>query len=426
MKKLFLLALTGICCLALAIPAMGAVKMSGMITMDWNYVDMDSARAANRSGTAPLGVAPGQLVFDNGFEDMSFDFPMPLTFLQASYVSKDKVVSGVLRLRVGGVNAGTTPINLYLANMTYRFSEKFSMTFGRQNTILAPMSPSQLSGFAQWGHIVGIGWGNQNHTSTRDGITAEFVLSPMVRLQLGIFDNDTDNVEDPQAHQPNANNYPANSIIPTTREENDLPRFDVALPINWNWLTIVPSFTWLTQEYDQTPPGNQNDIDIWAGALSARATFGPFSIEGEICFGENLGSGNYSGGSILNSGQTAYQLGGIATNPWLIADTDDLAWYIALSWKFGPATLHGMYGQLNSESEGDPTMGSGGNNPDQAEFDVTRQFYGLACPISIGGGFTIRPELFFYDYDDDALWQGNPDRNMGEEMILSVLFMLNF
>jgi hypothetical protein len=422
MKKLFLLALTGIFCLAIALPAIGAVKMGGMITMDWNYVDMDSARAANRSGTAPLGVAPGQLVFDNGFEDMSFDFPMPLTFLQASYVSKDKVVSGLLRLRVGGDTAGTTPINLYYAWMKYRFSDRFSMQFGRQNTLLAPMSAAQYSGYAQWGHIVAIGWGNQNHTSLRDGITAEFVLSPMVRLQMGIFDPDTDDGEAPITGNAGngfgVDNTPAGSIPPVVREENDIPRFDIALPINWNWLTIVPSFSWLAQDYDQVAAGSENDLDCWAVALSARASFGPFSIQGEITFGENLGSGNYSGGSLLTSDKTSYQ---DVNNNWRISDTDDLAWFIQLAWKFGPATLYGMYGQLNSESEGDPMVGL-----DAAEYDVTQEFYGLSCPISIGGGFTIRPELFFYDYDDSALMAGNQNRDLGEEMILSVLFMLAF
>jgi hypothetical protein len=423
MKKFLVLVLTGICCLALAVPAMGGVKISGMITSDWNYVDRDSARAARVSGTAPLGVAPGQLVYDNGFEDMSFDIPYPLTWLSASYVSKDKVVTGLLRLRFGSAGAANLNrpnngnLDLYYAWIGYKFSDRFSMRFGRQNTILAPMSPSQLSGFAQWGHIVGIGFGNQNHTSTRDGMTAEFRLSPMVRLQMGIFDNDTDGAEAPPLFGTDV--VPAGSIPPVVREENDLPRFDIALPINWNWLTLVPSFSWMTQEYDQVAAGSQNDVDIWAGALSARASFGPFSIEGEITFGENLGSGNYSGGSLLNSAQTRWF--NATTNTWHIADTDDLAWYIELSWKFGPATLYGMYGQLNSESEGNPMVGL-----DAAEYDVTRQFYGFACPISIGGGFTIRPELFFYEYDDSALMAGNQNLDMGEEMLIALLFMLHF
>jgi hypothetical protein len=422
MKKFLVLALTGICCLALAIPAMGEVKMSGFITMDWNYIDMDEARAANRAGNAPLGVAPGQLNYDNGFEDMSFDIPMPLTFLQASYVSKDKVVSGVLRIRLGSNYPGaTTPVNLFYAYMQYNFSEKFSMKFGRQLTILAPMFPSQWTGFDQWGHIIGIGWGNTNHTSLRDGITAEFKLSPMARLQVGIFDNDTDNAEAPTNFGTNA--VPAGSIIPVVREENDLPRFDIALPINWNWLTIVPSFSYVTQEYDQVVAGSENDVDCWAGALSARASFGPFAIEGEITFGENLGSGGYSGGSLLASTQTAYQ---DPAGNWRIADTDDLNWYISLAWKFGPAKLSGMYGQANSESEGNPMIAAGPPNFDAAEFDITRQFYGLSCDIHIGGGFMIRPELMFYDYDDSALFAGLQNRDFGEEMIMAIQFQLAF
>jgi hypothetical protein len=217
MKKLFIFALAGICCLALAMPAMAGVSVHGMVTLDWNYIDRDEARAARVAGTAGNGVAPGQLNYDNGYEDMRMEMPMVINFLQVNYVSKDKKVSGVIRWRLGSAGAsGTTgAINLYLAQLTYRFSDQFKMTFGRQNTILAPMSISQLSGFDSWGHIVGIGYGNQNHTSLQDGITAEITMSPMIQLQLGIFDNDTDNAETGITLATNAT--PVGAVPPTVR-----------------------------------------------------------------------------------------------------------------------------------------------------------------------------------------------------------------
>jgi hypothetical protein len=98
-----------------------------------------------------------------------------------------------------------------------------------------------------------------------------------------------------------------------------------------------------------------------------------------------------------------------------------VAWFLQASWKFGPATLIGIYGQLNSESEGNPVVGL-----DAAEWDVTQQMYGLACPITIGGGFSIRPEVFWYDFDDDTLAAGVQNLDRGEEMVMAVLFMLNF
>lgn len=413
MKKFIVLALAGIFCLALALPAMGQVKLSGGITFEWNYIDRDEARSAG-------GVGPGVINRDNGYEDMMMNMSMPLTWMQASYVSKDKVVSGVLRIRMGGNEGGSeyatdNELNLYLANMTYRFSDKFSMTFGRQVTLLAPMSPPTYAAFQKYYHIVGLGFGNQNHTSLYDGITAEFVLSPMARLQIGIFDNDTDNAEIPIAFGTSAG-VPATAL----REENDLPRFDMALPINWNWLTIVPSFSYLTQDYDQVVSGSDSDLDIWAAALSARATFGPFYIEGEIVFGDNLSVGNYNAGYGGRGfgGPRAYvdSAGNIR-----IADEENVLWYISLGWKFGPATLSGWYGQANFECEGNPTVGL-----DAAEFDITTEMYGLSCPISIGNGFTIRPELLFFDYDDSAVLGGAQNIDRGEEMIMSILFMLAF
>jgi len=64
MKKLFILALISICCLALTLPAIGAVKVNGMISFDWNYMDQDGARSAG-------GVAPNVLNYDNGINDMA-------------------------------------------------------------------------------------------------------------------------------------------------------------------------------------------------------------------------------------------------------------------------------------------------------------------------------------------------------------------
>ena len=421
MKKLFLLALTCICCLALTIPAMGGVKVNGMITMDWNYIDRDEARAAGGF------IAPGVVNYDNGLEQMNFEFPMPLTFLQVSYTSKDKVVSGLMRWRLGsgGALGGTGLLNLYYAYINYAFSDRFSMRFGRQNTVLSPMSPSQLSGFDSWGHIVGIGHGNQNHTSLLDGIVATIKMSPMISLKVGIFDNDTDTAEAVVTAAGTLAPVPAAAL----REENTLPRFDVAIPITIANFKIIPSFSYLKQEYDQVAPGNDTDVDVWAGALSARAGFGPFSITGEITFGENMGVGNY------NASPTYLAFTGLGTGIGgpknyadaagfnRIAEEDNVLWFVDLAFKFGPATLHGIYGQSNAECEGSPLIGSPG---DPAEFDITSQMYGFSLPISIGSGFTIRPELFFYDYDDDALWGGAQNLDMGEETILSVLFQLYF
>jgi len=51
--------------------------------------------------------------------------------------------------------------------------------------------------------------------------------------------------------------------------------------------------------------------------------------------------------------------------------------------------------------------------------------YGISWPISVAKGFTIRPELMFYDYDDSAQIEGSQfDR--GSEWVLGVQAMLVF
>jgi len=436
MKKLFVVALTCVCCMAIALPAMADVKLGGMITLDYNYIDRNDARSANTNGAAIAtngfpGILPNQVNMDDGYNITRMEFPMPLNFLQVSYVSKDKVVSGLLRWRLGSNHAlgSTGDINLYYAYINYKFSDMFSMRFGRQDTILAPFSPSQLSGYDSWGHIVGIGWGNQNNTSLLDGITAELKFNPMISLKLGIFDNDTDPAvggAEPISGATNA--VPAGTIPPTVREENIAPRFDISLPITWNWLTVIPSFSYLSQSYDSVLAGNEDSIDIWAGAVSARAGFGPFSITGEMTWGKNMGAGNY------NADITYLALNGLGTGIGgpkayvtamgnsQIEDEDNLLWFIDLAFKFGPATLHGIYGQSHSETAPNQAAAV----PSSTDFDIKSQMYGLACPITIGGGFTIRPELFFYDYDDDATWGGRQNLDLGKEAVLAVLFQLYF
>jgi predicted porin len=306
-------------------------------------------------------------------------------------------------------------INCYYAYINYAFSKQFSMRFGRQFTLLAPVTISQYGGWMQWMHIVGIGFGNQNHTSLADGITASIKLSPMAELKLGIFDNDTDNGEVPAGYGTSAG-VPATAL----REENDLPRFDAAVHIHWGPLFIAPSFSYLTQEYDQVVAGSDNDVDCWGAALSARAGFGPFTLRGEITFGENMADGTYNAASLSSGFGGARTYVDTAGNN-RVADEENTAWFLGLSYKMGPATINAYYGQANMECEGNPLVGL-----DAAEFDVTTQMYGVSVPISVGGGFIIRPEVFFYDYDDDALQGGVQNRDLGEEAVISLIFMLAF
>lgn len=416
MKKFFLLAVISAFCLALAVPAMADVKLGGMITSELNF---DSKDAAYSMGGWPKGVANP----NNSWNSLSFDIPMVVNFIQAAYTSDDKTVTGLIRYRFGGSQGGSgngaNAINLYYCYINYTFSEDFSMRFGRQDTLLAPFSPSQYSGYAQWLHIVGIGFGNENDTSLRDGMTAKWKINPMIGLNVGIFDPQTDNAENPT--------FPLNlPALPGTvvREKNDLPRFDINLPLTIANFQIIPSFAFLKQNYDQVAPGNQDGINIWGAALSARAGFGPFTITAEVTGGRNLdllGSAWTIAPITLGAGPAgvnnrAYK---DAAGNVQIEDSKNIEFFFDLAYKLGPAEVHGIYGYQNYKVDADP-----GIVPLKPS-DITRQMYGIAVPIAVGGGFTVRPEVFIYEYGSDAEVAGRYF-DLGKETIASVMFMLAF
>jgi hypothetical protein len=77
-----------------------------------------------------------------------------------------------------------------------------------------------------------------------------------------------------------------------------------------------------------------------------------------------------------------------------------------------------MYGQIDYENDEGPT-----SLP--TLYDYTQKFYGISWAIGVAKGFTIRPELMFYDFDKDAQVAGSTI-NFGKEWLLGLQFMLVF
>jgi hypothetical protein len=412
MKKFFVITLATALCLALAMPAMAKVTVGGRATLEWSYNSQDEEFADG-------GVDQGDSAVSNGFDEMNFVVPFTLNRLNAKYTSDDGAISGFVELRGGGSTDTGTYFGSYNAVLVYAWIQwqvtpTHSITFGRQTSNFARGVPNQWVG-THVTTILGVGFGNVNHTTERTGIKGYWRISDMLGLVWGLYDN---SVWPPNAGASGAPSSSYDDAVTVSAQENTLPRVDLALPIRFPWGKIEPSATWSKMEYDQVH--GEDSYDIYGLAVEFAGSWGMFSAGAELTWGKNLGGGSYRG---AEGGRPVFYLPGNDPDAqWQVEDADVLAFYIDVGFKFGPSKVNVMYGQIDYENDGDPTLTY---TSDPAEFEYTQSFYGISWAIGVAKGFTIRPELMFYDYDKDAI-KGGTIVNEGKEWLLGLQFMLVF
>ena len=152
-------------------------------------------------------------------------------------------------------------------------------------------------------------------------------------------------------------------------------------------------------------------------SLGGTGSWGMFSATAEVTWGRNLGGGSYRGA------ESARPIAYLDTSGNIkIADADSLSYLIDVGFKFGPNKIDLYYESMKSENDGDPAVPQ---TSDSAQYDITRTMYGISWGIGVAKGFTIRPELNFYDFDSSAQLLGTTiDR--GKEWLLGLQFQLVF
>jgi hypothetical protein len=402
MKKLLVVGVA-VMCLAFAAPAMAKVTMGGMITNDTFYLDQ-SGESTQRGVNKAVGTQ------DNGFSGFRTTMPRAHNRLNAHYKSDDGNVTGVIELRAGNATPKDSTFEWYYGWLDYKLNDMIHFRIGRQPETFSIMVPSA----AGMGHPLTtllVGHGNI-HASNGDMLKTYIKFNDMIRMEFAIQDPDTD----------------SNEIIagfPATpggvvREENDIPRLDLAVPITIANFTIEPSATYLEQSYDQVAPGDEDSITIWGLALGVRAGFGPVTLSGEINYGQNFANGNYTG-----AGHAGYAAAAPAIAlAWVndagsrqISDSDYLGWWLQADFNFGPATLKMAYGQENIQNDVGPLAND--------DIDVTRRGYAVALPIKVAKGFTIMPNVIYFDEDDSAQI-GPLNVDFGDVLLVGVQFNLKF
>jgi hypothetical protein len=400
MKKFFVITLAAALCLALALPAMAKVTVGGRATLDWSYLSEDDVRA---SGV----VLPGGTPTSNGFDDMNFDIPSTLNRFNMKYTSDDGALSAFVEIRGGGGAEATTTGFIY-SWIQWQITPNNSITFGRQTTNFARFIPNQWVGTHQT-TILGVGFGNINHTTQRTGIKGYWRISDMFGLVWGLYEAgvvgpNVGLVVVTAAGTPSALGNP----------ENKLPRLDLALPIRFPWGRIEPSFSVAKAEYDEVPAGDDS-YTMYGLSLGAEGSFGMFSFVAEVTWGQNLGGGSYRGGEV--SVPVLYP--DPTTGQGKIADAETVAWFIDVGFKFGPSKVDIMYGQQDNKNDEGPASVP-------TLYDITQKFYGISWAIGVAKGFTIRPELMFYDFDNSATIANVDGVQFGKEWLLGLQFMLVF
>jgi hypothetical protein len=415
MKKFLIVVIAAVLSLAVAMPAVAKIQMGGLITLDSYYY---SRSEDNVNG----GTVPGDTTIPESISFTRFNLPQAFNRLEAKYTSDDGVLGGFIQLRGGaqtgfGGSYGNQVVWNY-AWIDWRFNPNVYLRVGRQTQAFAIKAPQQYMGQAD-AHIVGAGFGNVHGATSRDAIRLYWKFNDMVRMELQALDPDSD----PTGASVFSPIQPVSAGTVIATESNPIPRFDLAIPITVGGFSIEPSFTWSRQEFNQVREGDDS-FDCIAGAIGFGGGIGPVILGGEFTYGRNLGAANYAGAANWAPTYFDSNANGIADT---VEDTTGYAWWFHLGFKAGPATIFGIVGNNKTDNDGNPAISdvtSGGG--DVLEFDLNRWMYGLAVPISVAKGFTIRPEFFYYDYDGSGKAGGIQGRDFGNQWLLGIQWQLKF
>jgi hypothetical protein len=200
--------------------------------------------------------------------------------------------------------------------------------------------------------------------------------------------------------------------------ESSIPRFDVGSPLYFGPVKLYPSFFWQKQTFDDVVSTGDDSITIYGLSLGITAAIGPVMIAAEINSSQNIGlaQGLYSPLAVASQGSISPGLTPTVDSNGSVADTNQLGWWIDLSFKLGPATPHFIYGQMNGDRDAQPGLTS---------MDWKTYMAGVSVPIALAKGFSIRPELMVYSNGDDNE-VGGTRYDLGKETLFGAQFQITF
>jgi hypothetical protein len=397
MKKLFIVSIAVVMCLALAFPAAAAVKMSGgvhFLAYIWNGSDETSYNsqplaAFSIPGFAVQGTSSelstyGPLEGANDRSNLQMNLSNLLTNIRATYVNSKGTYGATLGIVGGQINNYSTfrETSLTSTYLWWKIMPNVKVTIGKISQFIGGLGPSSVIEHSEYeraantysynamgsGDSTGVypypilatpvagltSYGNISTTSI-PGIAIDIKVNDMISVIFGLYDPDADGT-------PNITLRPAivGGATQTIEESTKIPRLDIAIPIKWGNFYVQPVASYTKQTFNGVLATCPDENKIWLVGGSASVTFGPVTVGGEFIKGENIGDGNYSGpGSTSSTGTPAVYLVTGFSNTWEIGDIEDTAWNIWARWQATPKIrVQGGYGQWVGEGDHNPTITS--------------------------------------------------------------------
>ncbi len=418
MKKLFVIGIAALLLVAFTMPAMAKVKIGGIIFTDFYYLDRDQSNARVKG----MG--------DDPFTNTAIQLP-DITRLYAQWDNEDNVGmyiefgigqdggNTLVGKDYGPTKATSAHINqdsdviLRHAYGWWDINPMFQIMAGKSTTPFSPLNPSQLLGTRSGTvNIIGVGYGDF-YSGRFAQVRGTFKFGKVARLAIALVDPNGTAVAGQYGpwHGTEGTDYQTNTKI---------PRIDVGVPIYLGPVSIYPGFLYQHRTVDRLGAlndGVDNSINSYIGSIGAKAGFGPFGIAAEGNWGKNWGNTRSLFGT--SPSVTSAARPGIASatlkDNGQIHDAETYSFWVDLSFKFGPVTPHLMYGQQKSKNESAAGLSQ----------DAKTQMWGFSIPITLAKGFSIRPELMWYD-DGDVNTGSTTSTDMGKYAIYGVQFQITF
>jgi hypothetical protein len=284
----------------------------------------------------------------------------------------------------------------------------FQIMVGHSTTPFSPLNPNQLVGTrAEMGvHIIGAGYG-EYYSGRYPQVRFTFKFSDAARLAVAFVDPGRGSEVSPTAEAGTAANF-----------DSKMPRIDIGVPLTFGPVKLYPSMYYVEKTFDNAASGSDDSFEIYGLSLGLSVNIGPVKIEAEGQMGQNWAN---SGDLMFVTAPTA-NAGGVIYDPATgdYEDSDCWAYWIDLSFKLGPGTLHLLWGQASAENDA---------TSDATKREGTATMYGVQMDIPLAKTFLISPEIMFYDWDDSnklGVGGANPDYDYGKQAIYGVSFRIVF
>ena len=403
MKKLFIIGTAILLLMAFTMPAMAKIKIGGIIFTDFYYLNRDKENARDwrlGNGTCSYNVTAIQVP--------------NISRLYARWTNEDNVGMYIelgLGQEYGSVEwSWSDRVEVRHAYGWWNINQNLKIMAGKTTTPLSPLNPSQMLGTRSGSYnIIGAGYGDL-YPSRIPQVRGTYKFNKNIRLALALVD-------------PTAVADVVGDRGPWSwgvEYSTKIPRVDIGVPLTFANFNLYPSFMWqrrtvdiIRQSYYAEEYGYPNDDEMttYIASLGFKTGWGQLALSAEGNWGKNWGN---AGGFMGYSYPAIFSSAGYKNGE--INNAETYSYWADLSYKIGPVTPHLIYGEMSTKN----TYGN-------MDFDTKASMYGISCPIQLAKGFSIRPEVMWYDDGNvDVSGEFSENYNAGKYMIAGVQFQITF